>query len=130
MSNKKRAKDWLNQAKNDLKWAEESLKQGFFSQTCFISQQAAEKAIKAIAYHQEYDVRGHSIAKIAQAIGINSEVEKAGKSLDVFYISARYPDALPEGAPFEFFEVEQASKAIKDATIIIQKASAELGMLK
>lgn len=127
MSSKKRAKDWLNQAKNDLKWANESLKLGFYSQTCFISQQAGEKAIKSIAYFQEYDVRGHSIAKIAQAIGINSEVEKAGKSLDVFYISARYPDALPDGAPFEFFEHEQASKALKDATIIIQKAETELG---
>jgi len=126
MNHKKRAKDWLNQALNDLKWAEESLKQGFFSQTCFISQQVGEKAIKAIAYHLEYDVRGHSIAKIAQAIGINSEVEKAGKSLDVYYISARYPDALPEGAPFEFFEVEQASKAISDAKIITTRALFEL----
>jgi HEPN domain-containing protein len=61
MSNKKRARDWLNQSINDLKWARESLKQGFYSQTCFISQQAAEKAIKAIVYHQEYDTRGHSI---------------------------------------------------------------------
>jgi HEPN domain-containing protein len=126
MSNKKRAVDWYKQAQNDLKWAEASLTQGFYSQTCFISQQAGEKAIKAIAYHLEFDVRGHSIAKIAQAIGINSEVEKAGKSLDVYYISARYPDALPAGAPFEFFEIEQATKAIQDATIILQKAYAEL----
>jgi len=44
----------------------------------------------------------------------------------VYYISARYPDALPEGAPFEFFEVEQASKAISDAKIITTRALFEL----
>jgi len=48
MSNKKRYHDWLNQAQNDLEWATESLKLGYYSQTCFISQQAGKKAIKAM----------------------------------------------------------------------------------
>ena len=126
MSNKKRAKDWLNQAINDLRWAKEGVKTQFYSQVCFISQQAAEKAIKSIAYHKEYDIKGNSIAKIAKAIGINSEVEEAGKRLDIYYISSRYPDALPEGAPYEFFSLSQANNAVIDAEIIIQKAKSEL----
>ncbi len=126
MSNKRRAKDWLNQAKNDFLWAQDGVGKGFYSQVCFISQQAAEKAIKAIAYHKEFEVKGHSITKIARAIGINSSVEEAGKRLDIYYISSRYPDALPEGAPFEFFSAEQANKALEDAHLIIQKAAAEL----
>ncbi|MDH4466686.1 MAG: HEPN domain-containing protein [Bacteriovoracaceae bacterium] len=126
MSNKKRAKDWLNQAINDLRYAKEGIKTQFYSQVCFMSQQAAVKAIKSIAYHKEYDIKGHSIAKIAKAIGLNSEVEEAGKRLDIYYISSRYPDALPEGAPFEFFSLEQAKNAAIDAEIIIQKAKMEL----
>jgi hypothetical protein len=33
---------------------------------------------------------------------------KMARRLDAFYISARYPDAFAEGAPFEFFDEEQA----------------------
>lgn len=126
MGNKKRARDWLRQAENDYEWAQDGLGKGFYSQVCFISQQAAEKAIKSIAYHKEFEVRGHSIAKIAKAIGINSSVEEAGRRLDIYYISSRYPDALPEGAPFEFFSIEEAKKALGDAKIIILKAAQEL----
>lgn len=126
MSTKKRAKDWLNQAKNDLEWAQKGLEGEFYSQVCFTAQQAGEKAIKSIAFANEYEIRGHSIVKIAQAIGINSEVEQAGKRLDIYYISSRYPDALPEGAPFEFFTEDQAKEAIESAQIILNRAISEL----
>ena len=39
-----RYRDWLRQAENDLLWAEHSLAGGFWAQTCFVAQQAAEKA--------------------------------------------------------------------------------------
>lgn len=126
MSNKNRAQDWLKQAENDLQWAHASFKQNFYSQCCFISQQCAAKAIKSITYYLEYDVRGHSITKIAQALGINAEVEAAGKRLDLYYISARYPDALPAGAPCEMFSQDQARHALNDATVVLNKAIAEL----
>lgn len=126
MGNKTRSRDWLKQAENDYLWGEGSLSQGFYAQTCFIAQQVAEKAIKSIAYFHEYEVKGHSIAKIAKAIGINSEIEEAGKRLDMYYISARYPDALPAGSPFEFFSLKQAQESLADAKLIIQKAKAEL----
>ncbi len=117
-----RSKDWVNQAKNDLAWAKAGLKQEFYSQVCFMCQQAAEKAIKAIAIAQEFEVRSHSIVAIAKGLKINSDVEIAGRRLDLYYISARYPDALPEGAPFEVLGKEQAREALKDAELIIGKA--------
>ena len=124
---KNRAIDWLNQAQNDLKWAREGVKSRFYSQVCFMAQQAAEKAIKSIAYFKEYEIRGHSIAIIAKEIGINGEVENAGKNLDIYYISSRYPDALPGGAPFELFTERQAKEALDFAELIINKAIDELG---
>lgn len=126
MSTKSRAIDWLNQAQNDFTWAKLGLENKFYSQVCFTCQQAGEKAIKSIAYFLEYDTRGHSITKIAQGIKINGEVEEAGKFLDLFYISARYPDALPAGAPFEVFTRSQAELALKSAEIILQRAIAEI----
>jgi HEPN domain-containing protein len=36
---------WLAMARNDLDFAALGLDHGFFSQTCFLSQQASEKAL-------------------------------------------------------------------------------------
>jgi HEPN domain-containing protein len=126
MSTKSRAIDWLKQAQNDLSWSKLGLENKFYSQSCFTAQQAGEKAIKAIAYYLEFEVRGHSITKIAQGLKINGEIEEAGKFLDLFYISARYPDALPGGAPFEVMTKMQAELAIKSAELILQRATADI----
>ena len=39
---------WLRQAESDLAFAELGAREGFPAQACFTSQQAAEKALKAI----------------------------------------------------------------------------------
>jgi len=53
---------WLRQAENDLDFARLALKKSFFHQACFISQQAAEKALKSIPYALgERVVLGHSL---------------------------------------------------------------------
>lgn len=117
-----RALDWLLQAQDDLAFAMEGLKLSHYSQVCFLSQQAAEKAIKSICYYKDLNVRGHSIKNIAKELGYNGEIEEAATTLDLYYISARYPDALPEGAPFQQFSKAQAETAIKFAERIIKKA--------
>ena len=43
-----RSKDWIKQAWRDLDSARAQMEDGFFEWSCFIAQQAAEKAIKAI----------------------------------------------------------------------------------
>lgn len=43
-----RSLDWLNQAMRDLEQAEDSKSAGRHEWACFASQQAAEKAIKAL----------------------------------------------------------------------------------
>lgn len=108
-----RAGDWLAQAEDDLKWAGSSFRDGHLAQTCFICQQVAEKALKAVALLRGYEsVRGHSVAAMATALAINDEILDAARRLDQYYITARYPDALPAGAPFELFTLEQAKEAI------------------
>ena len=108
--------DWLRQAENDLEWARHSMNGGFYSQTCFISQQSGEKALKALCYHKGFDIiKTHSQLQIIRALGINGEMEKIAKELDLYYISGRYPDAFPAGAPFEMFTIEQAERALAAA---------------
>ena len=115
-----RYKDWLAQADDDLLCAEDTLKSNHFSQVCFLCQQGGEKAIKALAYFKGVSlVKSHSILAISRIIKENGELEKAGRYLDRFYISARYPDAYPEGYPAQYIDKEEAEKALDHLRIII-----------
>jgi HEPN domain-containing protein len=121
---KSRYLDWLRQAEEDLNWGKDSLKGQYFPQVCFISQQVAEKALKALAFFRQYGaVQSHSIVKIAKALEVNGEILDAGKKLDQYYISARYPDAMPDGISSEFISKDQAEEAIHLAEMILDKIS-------
>jgi HEPN domain-containing protein len=116
-----RYQDWLRQAQNDLEWAAHSFDGGFYSQTCFISQQAGEKALKAYCHFKGLDtIRTHSLYLIIKELGENGILEENAKQLDLYYISARYPDAFPAGAPFEMLTQEQAESALKAARDMYQ----------
>ena len=59
------AERWRRQAANDLAFARVALRERFHAQACFIAQQAAEKAVKAIAYGLgERTVLGHSLVTL------------------------------------------------------------------
>lgn len=116
-----RSKDWFKQAEDDLCWARDSFAAGHFAQTCFIAQQVGEKALKAVALHRGYtQVKSHSILEIARALEVNGEIEGIAKRLDQYYISTRYPDAFPTGAPFEFYTEEQAAEALAFAQRLME----------
>jgi HEPN domain-containing protein len=117
-----RARDWFAQAENDAAWAQVSLDAGFYSQVCYISQQIGEKALKALALSRGFDeVKSHSIRKIAEELDLNGDVAEAARVLDIYYISARYPEGLPEGSPFESFGESQAVEALNWANLILEK---------
>ncbi len=111
--NMNRGRDWFAQAKDDLHWAEDTFKARRYAQVCFIAQQVAEKSLKALALLKGYvGVRSHSILQITKALDIDGEIKQMAKRLDQYYISARYPDAFIEGAPFEYFTEAQAEEAL------------------
>ena len=119
--------DWFRQAENDLEWGNHTLYSEFFSQACFISQQVALKSLKSLCLYYKLDtIRTHSVRKIAQELGINGEIEEKGKYLDLFFIPTRYPDSLPEGAPFESFTQQQAKDALDKALSILNYVRAKI----
>ncbi|GJQ60521.1 MAG: HEPN domain-containing protein [Candidatus Scalindua sp. AMX11] len=123
-----RYQDWLKQAANDLEWAKHSLEGEFYAQTCFISQQAGEKALKAFCFYKGFDiVKTHSLFQIVRSLKEDGKLEKNAKELDIFYISGRYPDAFPEGAPFELITKEQAERALSAAVEIYDIVVKRLG---
>jgi len=99
-----------------------------YSQACFIAQQVAGKALRAIAYFRGADlVKGHSVYLVCRELGINGELEEQARLLDQFYIPTRYPDAQPVGAPFQYFSREQAERALGFAENFVGAADRSLG---
>jgi HEPN domain-containing protein len=122
---KELAKKWLKQAEYDLKDAEKALSWKSYNLSCFLSQQAAEKALKAYLYFAgAEEVWGHSVGSLCkEAIKFDSSFENIfsqAKALDKYYIPTRYPDALPdEIVPSEVYEEEDAQSALKKAKSIV-----------
>lgn len=124
----KRALAWFKQAQNEYKWGELSCNAGFYAQTCYISQQVAEKALKSIAYFRgATSIKSHSVKGIAEELEINGQLAEFAKKLDLYYISTRYPDALPDNAvPAESFSQGQAKEALEMAKVFLDKAGREV----
>lgn len=119
-----RAEAWRRQADNDLKFAKAALRDGFYAQCCFICQQASEKALKAILIARGNRlILSHSLYDLCRALRINGPLLQAASILDQYYLTGRYPDALPGPAPFEVFSKAQASEAVRLATVVIRKAA-------
>jgi HEPN domain-containing protein len=124
-NNVKEAIRWLNQALYDLKAAEHSAQGTFHSIACFQSQQAAEKALKAYLISTgRRAIMGHSIlALLREAADLDRSFEtffSHGRILDRYYIPTRYPDALPDGMPYENFEESDAVTALAKSREIIE----------
>lgn len=60
---------WLRQAENDLGLGRVALRERYFAQACFIAQQSAEKALKALAYGAgDRLVIGHSLVELVERL--------------------------------------------------------------
>ncbi|HEV8130805.1 MAG TPA: HEPN domain-containing protein [Acidobacteriota bacterium] len=123
----KEAQRWLAQAENDLEFAQLALREKFYAQACFISQQIGEKALKAVAYfHGERFVLGHSILELVNRLKVKdtsiAELSELAGVLDQYYIPTRYPNGLPDGVPFQFFNQRQAQEAVEGARRLVDTA--------
>lgn len=119
-----RSHDWMDQAVFDLKAAEDNCAAGNYEWTCFISQQAAEKAMKALYQFLGGEAWGHSVEKLMagldDSLEISHELLYHAKRLDRLYIISRYPDGLTYGTPHEHFTREDAEAAISSAGTILR----------
>jgi len=119
---------WMKQAELDLGDAEYSERGGRYHLACFLSQQAAEKALKAYLYLQGNEVVwGHSVAELIDDSSESDEafslLREKGAFLDRLYIPTRYPNGLPGGIPSESFSEKDAVEAMEAAKEIIATVS-------
>ena len=119
-----RSGDWIRQARRDLEAAEHQLAGKFYEWACFLAQQAAEKAIKAVFQKLGAEAFGHSVAGLLSSLPEkfrpSRELIDLAKELDKAYIPTRYPNAHPEGAPYELYTRAEAERLIGYARKVIK----------
>jgi len=119
-----RSADWIEQSKRDLQMAGEAAATGFPEWACFIAQQAAEKAIKAVYQRRGEVAMGNSVGTLLQGLfgdgNVPTALLKVARNLDRWYIQARYPDGFPQGKPGDYVDREDAEDAISGAGRILQ----------
>ena len=111
-----RSKDWINQARKDLKVAEELMGDESLEWSCFVAQQAAGKAVKAVFQKLNAVAWGHSTFELlkilAKKVVVNEELLNCARSLDKYYVPTRYPNSFESGSPYEYFTRRDAEDAI------------------
>lgn len=111
------ASRWLEQARRDLSDAEFAAGGSRWNLACFLSQQAAEKGLKAYLYAQGAEVVwGHSVAELCEeAAAHDASFRRLGEeaaALDQYYIPTRYPNGLPGGIPADAYTRTDGERAL------------------
>ncbi len=119
------AQRWLDQAREDLKWARRLAEEGGYHIACFLAQQVAEKALKAFLYAQgEQLVLGHSVGTLCTKAGeYEARLREEGSAwaiLDGFYVPTRYPNGLPDGIPARVYNEKAAREAVDLAGDVVE----------
>ncbi|HIE31631.1 MAG TPA: HEPN domain-containing protein [Methanosarcinales archaeon] len=121
-----RSRDWLRQAERDLEETKLSFREGFYEWACFLAQQSAEKAVKAISEFEKMQSWGHVISRILKdlspVIEVSSDIMDKARILDRYYIPTRYPNGFESGAPMDYYTKKDAQEAIEYAEELIKFA--------
>lgn len=129
-ANLRNAQRWLKQAEDQLTIADWNGQGRHWDAACFFAQQAAELALKALLIRQGERIRTHGVLHLVERVSVYvpgvSGLADAARSLDRFYITTRYPDALPHGTSKEYFCEADFKSAHTAATRILTEARAAL----
>lgn len=128
---RREADRWLRQARHDLDAGRHAASGNFHALACFLSQQAAEKAVTAFLYAKGAEhVWGHALADLCEdAIAFDPSfdmVKSVAILLDKHYLGARYPSALPGGVPAEAYDSEDSTRALAIAADVVAFVTARL----
>ncbi len=103
---RKETEQWLRQGLEDLQTAKVDLDNTRFYACSFWSQQAAEKALKALYLEVKKEpALGHSLLFLAKSMKAPQEVIEASALLNPEYAISRYPDAAA-GVPSEIHTLQ------------------------
>lgn len=90
---KEEAKNWLKESEEDLGTAEDCIKVKRFKASAFYSQQASEKALKALQIQKlgRFD-KVHDLLTLADSVEASDDIIACCIKLNPYYTSTRYPN--------------------------------------
>jgi len=121
--NRYEAERWLRTAEQDLAAARVLHESGMYSQSCFLCQQAGEKALKALWRLFDADPWGHSVQRLVEDFSGDLETREEwinhAALLDKYYIPTRYPNGLPDLTPGEVYREDDSTRGLTSAQTLI-----------
>jgi HEPN domain-containing protein len=115
---------WLAAAEDATRAAQVQADADGHNWACFLAEQAAQLAVKALlhgvgvgAWGHDLVVLGGGVAKQLQT-ALPAEVDAALRRLSRHYIPARYPDAHPSGPPALYYGAGDAEQALADSRTV------------
>jgi HEPN domain-containing protein len=122
---------WLEQAEADYAAIQVLFEAGIHHLACFVSQQVAEKALKAFLYAQgEEVVVGHSVERLCRwATEYDADyaaIQDIASPLDGYYVPTRYPNGLPESIPARVYTRSASENAMRLAQQVLDLARRKL----
>jgi HEPN domain-containing protein len=125
-----RSGDWIRQAARDLESARSQKEAGFHEWACFIAQQAAEKALKALYQYLGAEAWGHSLLELLRGleekVPLPPGLREQALLLDRLYVPTRYPNGWAEGIPADYITEGDATDAISSAQEIVRFSEGRL----
>jgi|WetSurMetagenome_2_1015567.scaffolds.fasta_scaffold513677_1 HEPN domain-containing protein len=121
------ASNWWKQALKDLETASKNLEIEEYYVTAFFSQQATEKALKALYLDKLRESSGptHSLIFLGKNVGIPEEFYSSLRKLSPDFIITRYPDAA-NGVPYDLYDEEIAEERLKLSQKVLKWVKKEL----
>lgn len=131
MGNAALSQAWMSQARHDLAAAKANAGEGRHALACFLSHQAAEKAVAGFLRAKGAEqVWGHALSDLcedAQAFDSSFDLVKSvAVLLDKHYLGARYPQSLPGGAPADAYDAVDSERALETATDVVESVEKRL----
>lgn len=112
---------WIGKAEEDLITAKVNADNDRYSASAFFSQQAAEKALKAVYIRKFRELwKIHDLVELARKVGAPAKILEACDTLNPHYIETRYPVEAE-------YDEDIALKALEKAEEVISWSKKKLG---
>lgn len=117
---------WFEQALENLRAAEDNLRMEHYAWSCFLSQQAAECALKSVFYLIGVEKFGHSILDLLLDLSTELELDVSdlldcARLLDKHYAAPRYANMHPHTRypPYKLYGRNDAERCLSCAQTVV-----------
>lgn len=118
---------WRSEAERALESARREGAADAHNWSCFLAEQSARLALKALLHGLGRGPWGHDLIPLGEEVGksgieVSTHLQDALARLSRHYIPARYPDAHPAGSAASRYRGSDATAAIADAEQVLRFA--------